>query len=322
MHSCVRWLHSLFECADFAAYEVQVRLTTRDVPVASRVQNQQCNVAPEGTQNTTLTYNSAFSCELGSQKCSRAKSSSKSRSCSTTSCEYIDNDPDECAAPLHDSCMGYMAMDSSAGLRSRVGVWLPCWVYGPNPQRTTYTNPRTMLNPPTYQLWLAAVIVLAIALCCVCRCAGKAAHNRYKLRQNSDGRSGYAALADASVNPNTEHRNVQGAATAVLPPTPSASVPPKAPSSTWEGVFPFADSPLPPTPVAYPGAYEQPKPPLSWEPQTAPQSTAAPGYPYGMPAGQPGQQYSGANQMYAPPPVAPGLYGNTYGYKPQNDATT
>jgi hypothetical protein len=155
---------------------VDVRLAYSQARVASAVLSGRCSVVQAAPDNATMVYTNALSCELGSERCTRAHNAT----CSASTCAFLDNDPDECGDPLQSSCIGYRALDSGSPLQARMGVWQRCWVYEPNPARTTYSDPAKMLNPATYQLWLSAVIVLSLVGCCLLYMMGRAACRCFK----------------------------------------------------------------------------------------------------------------------------------------------
>ncbi len=128
-------------------------------------------------------YSSAYSCELGSHVCETAGGGT-SRGCTEQRCDYsVSNDPEYCAKPQESmrtsQCLWYWATGTDAQLKARLNVWLPCWVYAPNPQRTTYTHPGKLF--PTSKndryAWAVALVVVAscilaimLSLCCCCCC--------------------------------------------------------------------------------------------------------------------------------------------------------
>ena len=106
----------------------------------------------------TVEYN-ASSCDLGNI---REYDAAPDRFDCTNGKRLVTNDYSACAVHYgSDSCLPYRGRnDSPQTLLDRMGSWQRCWVYGPNPSKTTFTDPVMLLDEALSQAQDAAGILM------------------------------------------------------------------------------------------------------------------------------------------------------------------
>jgi len=178
--------HVIIFLSDFASYDVTVRWPGLPPASAASLARGVCGLSGVPTLCAPLLRNSSAvnlsrvgtcscpsisgeqlaptvvykgsSCELGNEQ----RLDVGEGPCLQMETSAVENTYSACAATFDfDSCLGYRASSAQA-LFARMGSWQPCWVYAPNPSKTTFTDPKVLLEAPLTEAKATAVLLMSI----------------------------------------------------------------------------------------------------------------------------------------------------------------